>query len=156
MDERIIARFWSRVDKSGPIPEHRPELGACWIWNGFRDKDGYGFFRCGPGLRQRAHRFAFETFVGSLGEKWALHHCDNASCVNPGHLFAGTHKDNMLDAKRKSRMERGESRHSSKLTEEDVAFIRHSNYSELDCAALFGVSRGTVGKIRRREKWTHV
>jgi hypothetical protein len=156
MDEKIIARFWSHVDKNGPVPAHRPELGPCWLWTGYKDKDGYGFFRCGSGIRRRAHRFAFETFVGPLEEKWALHHCDNTSCVNPKHLFAGTHEDNMLDAKRKSRMERGEFRYCSKLTEADVVFIRQSKGSELDCAGLLGVSRGTIGKIRRREKWKHV
>jgi hypothetical protein len=25
-------RFWEKVDKNGPVPAHRPELGPCWVW----------------------------------------------------------------------------------------------------------------------------
>ena len=35
--------FWSKVDKDGPIPEFRPDLGPCWLWTGYVHKDsGYG------------------------------------------------------------------------------------------------------------------
>lgn len=25
-------KFWEKVNKHGPVPEHCPELGPCWIW----------------------------------------------------------------------------------------------------------------------------
>lgn len=35
--------FWPKVDLNGPIPEHRPELGPCWVWTGHKlKKSGYG------------------------------------------------------------------------------------------------------------------
>ena len=38
--EPLGERFWSKVDKNGPIPSHRPELGPCWIWIARRDRYG--------------------------------------------------------------------------------------------------------------------
>src|SRR5437870_1060081 len=37
-------RFWEKVDKNGPAPPHRPEIGPCWLWTGWVKKNGYGGF----------------------------------------------------------------------------------------------------------------
>lgn len=37
-------RFWAKVNKDGPIPIHRPDLGQCWVWTG-ESRHGYGFIR---------------------------------------------------------------------------------------------------------------
>jgi hypothetical protein len=100
-----IERFWSKVDKDGPVPSHMPHLGQCWIWNGTLAHTGYGRFKV-PGEHPSfamAHRFAFKIANGSYPTNLAMHMCDNPRCVNPSHLVNGTYADNGLDMKLKGR-----------------------------------------------------
>ena len=85
--------FWSLVKKTS----------GCWIWEGGRDGKGYGRV-WHEGKRKGAHRVAYELVVGKIPTGMcACHHCDNPICVNPEHIFIGTHKDNMRDCTAKSR-----------------------------------------------------
>lgn len=91
----IGCRFWAKVDKSnGPD--------SCWIWIGTKRPLGYGVFRI-DGHTVRAHRLAYEFTIGPIGDLHACHKCDNPSCVNPSHIFLGTHLDNMRDMFAKNR-----------------------------------------------------
>ncbi len=95
--------FWDRVDKNGPVPEHRPELGACWLWTGAKSSDGYGSVRIN-GQSVGAHKFAFLDAGGMLDEgKEVCHHCDVRPCVRPIHLFQDTHLGNIRDMHAKGR-----------------------------------------------------
>ena len=98
-----MTRFWAKVDKDGPVPEHLPELGHCWVWTACKDGAGYGRFRW-RGLN-RAHRASWVIHNGSLcaDRPHVLHYCDNPSCVNPAHLWVGTNDDNVADRQRKGR-----------------------------------------------------
>ena len=93
----LLDAFWEMV-AGAEDPE------GCWLWMGKTDYAGYGMV--GLGLRKGilAHRFSWEIANGPLPEGlFACHHCDNPPCVNPSHLFLGTHQDNMNDRNRKGR-----------------------------------------------------
>ena len=102
MDDEQRTRFWSKVKKSGPIPEHMPHLGPCWIWIASK-RNGYGAIKI-DGLTQQAHRVSYIEANGPIGEGMLVcHHCDTPACVNPAHLFEGSHQDNQVDALSKGR-----------------------------------------------------
>lgn len=83
--------------------EKIPEAG-CWLWMGACTAGGYGHLRTQSGLRY-SHRVSYEIFVGPIPEgKCVLHRCDVRCCVNPHHLWAGSHSENTRDAHQKGRM----------------------------------------------------
>lgn len=92
----ISERFWAKVDKTGPAPDCYPELGQCWLWTAYCDRDGYGQFsiRSEP---VRAYRMAYELSVGAIPEGLQLDHiCRTRQCVNPRHLEPVTCQENVL------------------------------------------------------------
>lgn len=81
---------------------------GCWIWMSGRSKSGYGQIKM-HGKTTRAHRAAYELFRGPIpDDQLVCHHCDNPPCVNPAHLFLGTHADNHRDRNAKGRQAKGE------------------------------------------------
>jgi hypothetical protein len=99
MDDRsdTLARFFSFVNKNGPVAANNPELGRCWIWTGGRCR-GYGIFWA-DGKSQRAHRFSYRTFVEEIPPDLPhLDHfaCDRTECVNYGHVRPDTARGNAL------------------------------------------------------------
>ncbi|MDR3083333.1 MAG: HNH endonuclease [Streptomyces sp.] len=97
MDESTAARFYGKVNKNGPVPAHRPELGPCWVWNGRPSTRGYGYFWF-EGKKRLAHRFSYENLVGPIPEGLVIDHlCRNTMCVNAhGHLEPVTDRVNIL------------------------------------------------------------
>lgn len=98
-------RLWSRVDKNGPIPDHRPDLGPCWVWTGSKHRGRqHGQIGLRAGVLLWTHRLSWELTNGPIpGGLFVLHHCDNPPCVNPDHLWLGTQRDNVADMVAKGR-----------------------------------------------------
>jgi hypothetical protein len=107
-------------------------MSGCWIWLTGCDERGYGR-SCLHRKNMAAHRVAWMIYRGPIGDKHVCHQCDVRCCVNPAHLFLGTHTDNMRDCLSKGRnyarthperFPRGERHWKSTLTAEQVLEIR--------------------------------
>jgi hypothetical protein len=85
-----------------------------------------------------------------------LHRCDNPPCINPDHLFLGTHRDNMKDRDKKKRAVKGERHASAKLTAQQVRAIRLDQREQEVIAAEYGISQTSVSAVKRRRLWRHV
>lgn len=94
-------RFWAKVDKCGPVPEHRPELGPCWVWTASINRGtGYGQFGLSHGNMVQAHRYSYELAFGPIPEGYDVHHeCHLRRCLRPDHLTATTRSENMAQRK---------------------------------------------------------
>ena len=150
-----MQRFWNKVNKDGP--------NGCWEWTAAVCRRGYGRFRLDGKLRQ-AHCVSWMLKHGPIpaGEGYhgtcVLHRCDNRRCVNPAHLFLGTHADNMRDMTEKSRTadRAGESNGNAKLTEADIPTIRADKRIQRVIAAEYGVSPQHIERIKNRKTWKHI
>ena len=145
-------RFLSRVAKAEPHD--------CWLWRGCLSADGYGSLEI-DGKSVLAHRFAYELANGAVGSGLCVcHHCDTPACVNPAHLFVGTHTDNMRDEVRKGRYwsakrvaaMKGEGHKLAKLSNADAVAIRVSNARVKDLAAMYRVSTMTIWRVKTNRR----
>ncbi len=145
-------RFLAKV-----CPE--PETG-CWLWRGMVVGSGYGMVRFERKLYP-AHRLAWKLFRGEIAPGLVVcHKCDVRTCVNPEHLFLGTHAENMKDMQQKGRSPHGDKHSRSKLTSEQVrrikAMLAEGFMRMSDIAREFGVTHATIGCIARGTSWRHV
>jgi len=144
-----------------------PECG-CWIWMGCLEEHGYGEFK-GEKTKERAHRVSWKLFRGPIPTGiWVLHHCDVPACVNPHHLFLGTHADNSADMVRKGRGRApvGEESVACKVTDAQAIEIILSGESQGTLVKRYGVSQSLISQLQlgqcrpnvqhlnpRRTKW---
>lgn len=146
----LLTRFWSKVDVGYGD--------QCWPWTAAvrRPDEGYGAFYLDR-RHQPASRIAWQLTYGTPSLQ-VLHRCDNPKCCNPAHLFLGTNQDNNADKVAKNRHAHGEKAGTSKLKAEEVLAIRALNgkHTHEVLAAMFGITKGYVGEICRRESWRHL
>jgi hypothetical protein len=164
----LAERFWAKVDKNGPVPAHRPELGPCWPWTGALFDTGYGCFRLDARHSTGAHRVSYLLAHGEIPEgAYILHHCDNKPCVRSEHIYAGTAADNYRDTVARhpngDQPLRGIRRHlfgeaspQARLTEAQVREIRRSSASSAVLARQYGVSGKAIWEARTGRTWGHL
>ena len=106
--ENPLDRFWRKVDKNGPVPPLRPDLGNCWVWTASREKKGYANYKMGKDApNKRVHRISYELLVGEIPDEYVIDHlCKIRFCVNPNHLEAVSNKENILRSNCPSAMKR--------------------------------------------------
>jgi hypothetical protein len=123
---------------------------GCWEWTGAKTRGGYGSLGY-ERKTYRANRAAYLAYVGEIPPgMMVLHKCDNPSCVNPDHLWLGTHRENMADAVRKDRVFRGGT--VKKLTAEAVCRLR-SGGSVAEICREFGVTERYALSVRAGNTW---
>ena len=119
-----LERFWSKVEKKNKR--------GCWVWtSATKTKDCYGVFYLKKTIA--AHRFSYELVKGKIPEEYELDHlCRNPTCVNPNHLEAVSHQENI---------KRGESFNRNKtnckrghpLEEYNLILIQHKGRTFRNC-----------------------
>lgn len=92
-----MERFYTHVNKTGPVARNRPDLGRCHLWTDGTDQKGYGIFWA-DGTSHRAHIWIYKQSGGVIPDGYTIDHfaCDRPACVNRDHLLAGTHQVNVL------------------------------------------------------------
>lgn len=149
----VAQAFWGKVAIN-------PDADACWEWTRSTKRYGYGRVKIG-GRAMIASRVAWELANDeALGDRFALHTCDNPKCCKPAHILAGDHAENMRQARERSRFrtspQRGEMNNRAKLSAADVLTIREMiarGAKNTAIAAAFGVSHGAISNIRRGVSW---
>ncbi len=163
-----MASLIERIEANS-IPE--PNSG-CWLWLKYvMPTTGYGQVTVSAGYVELAHRAAFLAFRGGIpDDMFVCHKCDNRVCVNPEHLFLGTHADNMADMDRKGRRRavgpekalRGTKHPHHKLSAEQVLALRERWLERKVSGRIFfqeeaeelQVSESLVKKIIYRKNWS--
>lgn len=136
-----MERFWNKVNKTD----------YCWEWQAGKLRDGYGAFWY-KGKTVQAHRMSFYLKHGHWPKPQANHTCDNSSCVNPDHIYAGNQKQNCEE-----RLSSGSCNNRAKLTEHEAReILNNKNLTYEQLAKIYNVSTSTIGMIKSNKNWTHI
>ena len=134
---------------------------GCWLWTKALFPSGYALknrLEDGKQKAKKGHRLVYELLVRSIPKGMSVcHRCDTPSCVNPAHLFLGTHRENIDDMMAKGRQQKGHAHCHAKLTDRlareifDLANNTTMLFKEI--GNLYDVSESRVSRIKTGHAW---
>jgi len=138
---------------------------GCWEWQAYKNEAGYAIMSLNN-KTTRVHRIAYELYNESKIPNGLIvcHSCDNPCCINPEHLWLGTHADNVNDKVNKGRAmggsNKGEINPQRILNEYEVLEIREKystgNYTQEELGTEYSVSRSAIKMVVNRNNWKHI
>ncbi|QIG68266.1 HNH endonuclease protein [Rhizobium phage RHph_Y1_10] len=146
-------RFEEKFDRAGE--------NDCWLWKAGRSRpQEHPKIRLDGGYK-KASKVSLLLYRGQdAGDMHVCHSCDTPLCVNPNHLFLGTHLLNMQDKVSKGRSHRpaGRKNPKSKLTklaaQKIAADLERGELSQQEIARKYEIGQSTVSEIKRGRHWT--
>ena len=153
-----VKRFYQRIDTRDD---------DCWDISYAKDRDGYsrfGIYSKDVGvINVKSHRFMYmlHHLDENIEDLEVCHSCDNPGCVNPDHLFLGTHQDNVKDCVNKNRQSKGSILPQAVFNENDIVNILNGilnkEYKSIKhIANHFAVCTSTIGFILNEKSWKHI
>lgn len=133
---------------------------CCWEWTGALEKFGYAQLSF-KGRIIKAHRLSYIAFIGEIPKGLLIcHKCDNPSCVNPDHLFLGSHKDNYDDMVNKNRdnFPKADFHYKSLLSRREVKEIKKFplELNNVQIGKIYNVDRRVISNIRNNKTYKSV
>lgn len=151
----VEQRFHENLDKAS-------SKFGCWLWIGAKHSGGYGAIFV-DGRTMPANRLSWILFKGEIpGGLMVLHNCpggDNPNCVNPDHLWLGTHQSNRDDCIKKGNLNCGEKNGMSKLSESDVRTIRMRRLNGEKVYVIardYNIAQGHASQIISGDRWGYL
>lgn len=140
----FTTRFWSKVHK---------HANGCWLWTASATGTGFKYgqvmWRERSSAPQKAHRVAWILTNGEIPDNLSvLHRCDVPLCVNPNHLFLGTQKDNLADARQKGRLGGPRARLLTYAERLAIYYAPRDRRTGGELARRYGVSKTCIRQIR--------
>lgn len=152
LSDSVKQRFLAKIEK---------QPSGCWQWTASTAKGGYGQFNVG-GKNWKAHRLSWILHGGADPEGLCVcHKCDNPRCVNPDHMFLGTHLDNVRDKISKGRCghtgARGALNGAVKVRDvpvEQIKQLKAEGKTVREIGPMFGLSKSTISNIINGKHWS--
>lgn len=148
-------RFRAMIDADGPPHPFDGRLGACHLWKGYLDPNGYGSYNRysrGKSLPDRAHRIAWQHVHGPIPPGgWILHSCDRRACVNVAHLRLGSPSDNTRD-----RLLRKGSQSLTATQVREIRARKAAGEQQALIANAYGVGASAVSAIVLGKTWRSI
>lgn len=132
---------------------------SCWVWTKGKLAGGYGQVVVNK-QKWTAHRLFYTAYNGPIPNGLLVcHTCDNPSCVNPEHLYCGTHKDNNRDTYTRNRMPLrygDRATNVAKLTKEAAIEIKYSSLTSKELQQKHQVHQSQISRIRAGKTWKNI
>ena len=125
-------------------------MSGCWIWEGYARHITPNYLQpegTYQGKKQRVARISWVLHNGIIPSGLhVLHRCNNSMCVNPSHLYLGSHRQNMADLKTSDRARNSH----TKVTKQQLEAAREQRAlgaSLATCAQQLGITQKAMSRL---------